>query len=126
MSAAAEWEVELSGNVHFTSIKVGSCSGAEREVCVHASDKAYVDATRGATAEAAACTERRGWKDRADIYIPVDYDAQFDDAFMVEVMAHELGHAMGLEHVLPETAVMYWESDVTASTGRPAQTWRSG
>ena len=85
--ASHAWEAVLDARVKLTSA-VGACRGDNHEICVHSATKSQIVAL--GIPSTIGFTNRSGISDRADVYLLVTDG--------VRAVAHELGHAMGLEH----------------------------
>jgi hypothetical protein len=86
--AMYSWVVILDGRLKVSSA-IGTCHGADREICVHLATQAQIESL-GGLPSALGRTLRSDMSDRADVYIRVTAGTR--------AIAHELGHAMGLEH----------------------------
>jgi hypothetical protein len=117
VAAVESWEA-ITGNATRLDVSVGlpgDCSGIPDpgHVCVFASSTAEIAATGGPSDLAFT---RRWTSDGSDTYLPLDRMAALTDVQVTTVMAHELGHAMGLMHTTPATSnVMYPEWDHVAT-----------
>ena len=106
-AAVRSWERALP-LLTIQSERVGECTGAEREVCFRASTEAWIQAKQGGAGPYGATTSRHGESDSADVYVALDSDATLSADYLRQALAHEFGHAMGLEHVAGAN-LMYWE-----------------
>jgi hypothetical protein len=94
LDALNSWEAILDGRLRVPSVSTGPCSGASYQICIHAASLAQIVAL-GGDADALGRTLRSDVSDRADVYI-ISYPDPSGD--VTRTIAHELGHAMGLEH----------------------------
>jgi Metallo-peptidase family M12 len=87
-TATYEWAGILDGRLKVGTV-IRPCSGADREICVREGTASEI-ASLGAKADALAYTVRTDLDDRAEVV--------FLPRAGTRAIAHELGHAMGLEH----------------------------
>jgi hypothetical protein len=86
--AVFEWAAILDGRLKMT-VAIGRCRGVDREICVHLATESQI-VSLGGLPSAVGRTLRSDISDRADVYLR--------DTAGTRAIAHEIGHAMGLEH----------------------------
>ena len=105
--ALASWQALLPGDIEISDLTVDDCDaqplpelGPERRICLRAVEDLGAIVT--------GRTYRYPLTDSSDIYISMSLTERMPDGGPQTDIAHELGHAFGLEHT-QEGTVMYWE-----------------
>jgi hypothetical protein len=109
LDALQSWETILDGRMKVSSVSTGACSGADHQICIHAATQDEIVALGGEPSTLGR-TMRSDMSDRADVYILSYADPS---ANVTRTIAHELGHAMSLEHTQRGT-VMCFETGCAA------------
>jgi len=118
-TAVANWETILDGSLE-TMIVSGHCFGPEalthdmdHVICIQASPLSALESNFGAPNYDVGLTHFEPMTDTSVIYLPMDLDKNFIETYMVEIISHELGHGMGLNHTQPGT-LMCWSGNCAA------------
>jgi hypothetical protein len=130
VTVAADWEEHVP--VHFFPV-VAKCSGVnDGIICVHAATREQIKKVNPAASNytryingAGHRGDTGGWfgRDGGECFI----DAGQPDIYFQPSVAHELGHAMGLEHQPDKGTVMYPGLDGISAwvTTEDAEQWRA-
>jgi hypothetical protein len=113
--AIAMWQLELGDNLHITGIDIGYCQangdplfgGGMGEICIQPCSTQWLNRVESGNESIIGATERYSLNNAANVFVPVDRDAPYDQSYMTLMMAHETGHAFGLQHVAGNN-LMYW------------------
>jgi hypothetical protein len=114
ITSMRNWETALDNRVSFEYGFDADCkrTNSSNLICIHATSKAWIDNNEHMGQSCVGLTIRNSaaqdflHQDSSDIYLPTDYFAALPQ-FNVLITSHELGHAMGLNHVHVESAMMY-------------------
>ena len=110
VDALAGWESISSHKLVFM-VQVGPCESSFPRICIHSSTEAWILANGGGEATL-GMTALEG--DSAEIYIPSSKDTLYVPSEMTAIVAHEIGHGLGLVHTQPGT-LMCWSTECFAS-----------
>ncbi len=104
--ALQSWEALAAGHLHFTSrvAKPGDCSSDKPgQICIIAASLAEVGANDNGSGTGWLGFTNINDNGGSHIYMSVSNDTKFSTDQFATIVAHELGHAMGLAHTLPTT-----------------------
>jgi len=105
--ALIAWETMLDGKLIISSIEFAKCPESNyNRICAISTTAADINA-KGVNPEEVGYTAWNVAEGKGNIYIPSDKDADMSMEEMTLIMAHELGHAMGLEHTQTGTVMCY-------------------
>ena len=109
LSALKAEEARLNGAVKQLNTMVGELNTLAKSLNLNAKEYNAIGASRGETFTGGLYTSDASGE-RIDIF-------EFSNhTKLVRVLAHELGHALGLDHVADKNAIMYESNDGTATT----------
>jgi hypothetical protein len=100
--AAANWMHITDGQLHIT-VEPNSCTTQNEQidnaVCIHPSSKAYISTFDSQGDLVGVCVNHLGGS--SDIWVPMDLDSgsRYTESGFSEILTHEIGHALNLEHI---------------------------
>lgn len=115
--AAADWSAKTGATITL-KFRQGNC-GQAGVICMHQHDPWPPDSL-GEGVQTAGLTVMRSNGDGADVWL----DASMTGDELKSITRHELGHAMGLDHVLDEGEIMFRVPKVTTVQPGDVQQWR--